>query len=324
MFLDGGLRMLQLDPETGRKLSEKVLDDRDPETGENLQVHVDRLTMPVALPDVLSSDGRSIYMRSQQFDLNGVRRQIAPLPVEEQVGEGAHLFCQIGFLDDSWFFRSYWMYGRTMSGGYGGWFQAGRLVPSGRIMVFDDESVYGYARKPEYMVNASVLEYHLYAADKQVEPESIQRVSRSAGRINAKSKNKNANSSDWQVRQGFGAETLWAAETRWSEEKLPLLVRAMVLADGNLFVAGPPDVADEKAAFYNPDDAAIRAKLDEQVAALEGRKGGLLRVVSASDGRKLAEYNLGSAPVWDGMAAANGRLSLTIIDGKVLCFAANE
>jgi len=45
MFLDGGLRFLQLDPATGRKLSEKILDDRDPETGENLQTHVNRLTI---------------------------------------------------------------------------------------------------------------------------------------------------------------------------------------------------------------------------------------------------------------------------------------
>jgi outer membrane protein assembly factor BamB len=320
MFLDGGLRMLKLDPQTGRKLSETILDDRDPETGKNLQTHVKGLTMPVALPDILSSDGRSIYMRSQQFDLDGVRRQIAPLPVEEQAGEGAHLFCQIGFLDDSWFFRSYWLYGRAMGGGYGGWFQAGRLAPSGRIMVFDNDSVYGYARKPEYMVNASVLEYHLYAADKQVKPESIQRVGRSGGSIDAKSKKKNANSSDWQVRQGFDAKTLWAADTRWSREKLPLLVRAMVLADGKLFMAGPPNVADEKAAFFEPDAPANREALAQQQAAWEGRKGGLLRVVSAADGEKIAEYNLESVPVWDGMAAANGRLYLATNDGKVVCF----
>jgi outer membrane protein assembly factor BamB len=320
MFLDGGLHLLKLDPATGRKISERILDDRDPETGENLQIHVNRLTMPVALPDILSSDGRSIYMRAQRFDLDGSRPQIAPLPVEEQAGEGAHLFCQIGFLDDSWFFRSYWLYGRAMSGGYGGWFQAGRMTPSGRIMVFDDESIYGYARKPEYMVNASVLEYHLYAADKDLKPDSIERVRRSRRPINAKSKSKNANSSDWQVRQGFDTKALWAADTRWSQEQPPLLVRAMVLADRTLFIAGPPDLVDEKAAFYNPDDAEIRRKLDEQDDAFEGQKGSLLQVISASDGKKLAEYHLESVPVWDGMAAAYGRLYLPMSNGKVFCF----
>jgi hypothetical protein len=320
MFLDGGLRLLKLDTQTGRKLAETILDDCDPETGKNLQSHVKNLIMPVALPDVLSSDGRSIYMRGQQFDLNGVRRQIAPLSPDEQTGEGSHLFCQIGFLDDSWFFRSYWIYGRGMGGGYGSWFQAGRMAPSGRIMVFDDDSVYGYARKPEYMVNASVLEYHLYAADKYLSTEAIQRVRRGNGPINAKSKNKNANSSDWQVRQGFDAETLWAPDPQWSREEMPLHVRAMVLADEKLFIAGPPNVADEKAAFYEPDALANRDALTEQKAAWEGKKGGLLHVVSASDGQKLAQYHLECVPVWDGMAAANGRLYISTINGKIVCF----
>ena len=320
MFLDGGLHMLKLNPQTGAKLAETILDDRDPESGKNLQTQMKNLTLPVALPDILSSDGRSIYMRGQQFDLEGVRRQIAPIAADDQTGEGAHLFCQIGFLDDSWFFRSYWIYGRGMGGGYGSWFQAGRMAPSGRIMVFDDDSVYGYARKPEYMVNASVLEYHLYAADKQVSPESIQRVRRGNGPIDAKSKNKNANSSDWQVRQGFDAKSLWAADTRWSQEKVPLLVRAMVLADGKLYTAGPPVLADEKAAFYEPDAPTNREALAEQEAAWEGKKGGFLRVLSASDAELLAEYKLESVPVWDGMAAANGRLYMATIDGKVVCF----
>ena len=320
MFLDDGMRLLRLDAKTGRRLSETILDDRDPETGKNLQIHVNRLAMPVALPDILSSDGRYLYMRSQRFDLAGVRQQVAPLPAEEQAGEGAHLFCQIGFLDDSWFFRSYWMYGRAMGGGYGGWFQAGRLAPSGRIMAFDDESVYGYARRPEYMVNASVLEYHLYSAERQIKPESIQRVRRSTGQINAKSKKKNANSSDWQVRQGFGAETLWAADVRWSQDRPPLLVQAMALADKTLFVAGPPDVADEQRAFYEPDVAANRSALARQDAVLEGQSGAVLWAVSASDGKKLAEYQLDSLPVFDGMAAANGRLYLATKDGKVICF----
>jgi outer membrane protein assembly factor BamB len=320
MFLDGGLRLLRLDPQTGRKLSETVLNDRDPESGKNLQIYVRGLTMPVALPDVLSSDGRHIYMRSQRFDLSGVRQQIAPLPVQDQAGEGDHLFCQVGFLDDSWFFRSYWLYGRAMGGGYGGWFQAGRLVPSGRIMVFDGDRLYGYGRKPQYMVNASVLEYQLYAADRQIRPESIRRVRQANAQINAKSDKASANASDWKVREGFPVNKLWGADLRWSKPQLPLLVRAMVLADRTLLLAGPPNLADEKRAFYQPDDPAVRAALAQQDAALEGRKGALLLAVSATDGKKLAERQLQSPPVWDGMAAAAGRVYLATLDGKVICF----
>jgi len=106
----------------------------------------------------------------------------------------------------------------------------------------------------------------------------------------------------------------------WSQQ-LPLMVRAMVLAGKTLFIAGPPDVVDEEESFSSFDDPAIQAKLKEQSAAIEGRRGALLWAVSTSDGEKLAEYQLESVPAWDGMAAANGRLYLSTADGKVLCFA---
>ena len=325
MFLDGGIRFLRLDPKTGQKLSENILDDRDPETGKNLQVYVKGLNMPVALPDVLSSDGRYIYMRSQRFDLEGTRQQIAPRDATEQTSDtGTHLFCTIGFLDDSWFHRSYWMFGKSVASGWGGWPRAGRYVPSGRIIVCDESSVYGFSRKPEYLCQSSVLEYQLYAADKQIKAESIQRVVAAERRMNASSKKGNSSVADRGVRKSFPLSARSAVSFNWLDAEPPLHVRAMVLANTTLFIAGPPDVVDEEEAFYNPNDEKIQAKLAEQNAALGGRKGGLLLVVSASDGKKLTEYKLESIPVWDGMAAANGRLYLATKNGKILCFAGNE
>jgi outer membrane protein assembly factor BamB len=324
MFLDGGLHLLRLDPATGRKLSETILDDRDPNTGKNLQSLVQQLRMPAALPDVLSSDERYVYMRSQRFDPNGQRRQIALLPLTEQAGDAAHLFCQVGFLDDSYFFRSFWMYGQEMGGGYGGWFRAGRLTPSGRIMVFDDKAIYGYGRKPEFMANASVLEYELYAADKQVRPASIRRVTKGDKQINSASKKNAATASDWELRHSFPRELLSAADIRWSQDKPPLLARAMVLANRTLFVAGPPDVADEVLAFRKPDDPAVRKARLQQEAAWENRGGALLQVVSAGDGKRLAEYKLDSVPTWDGMAVASGRLYLSTMGGSVLCMGSRQ
>jgi len=321
MFLDGGLRMLQLDPKTGCKISESILDDRDPESGKNLQVHVKGLNMPVALPDVLSSDGRYVYMRSQRFDLKGNRQQVAPTDVTEQTGEGVHLFCPTGFLDGSWLHRSYWMFGRSVASGWGGWFRAGRFVPSGRLLAFDESSVYGFGRMPWYLCQSSVLEYQLYAADKEIKGQRISRVQKAARQMNA-GKKKNVSAADWKVRKRSSVADLSAVSFKWSNGNLPLQVRAMVLTDKTLFVAGPPDVVDEKEVFSQPDDAGIRAKVAEQTAALEGRKGALLWVVSASDGKKLAEYNLESPPVWDGMAASNGRLFISTRDGQVLCYSA--
>ena len=324
MFLDGGLRLLRLDPKTGRKLSETILDDRDPESGKNLQVHVKGLNMPVALPDVLSSDGRYVYMRSQRFDVAGNRQQVAPTDVKEQQGEGTHLFSTIGFLDDSWFHRSYWMFGRSVASGWGGWFRAGRFVPSGRLLVFDESSVYGFGRKPWYLCQSSVLEYQLYAADKKIKDEPIRRVTAAARQMNAKAGKKNVSAADWKVRKRFPVADLSAINFKWSLSDLPLQARAMVLAGKTLFIAGPPDIIDEEQIFKNPDAPGVVKKLREQTEALDGQKGALLWVVSASNGKKLAEYKLESVPVWDSMAGTCGRLYLATKNGRVLCFAGKE
>jgi hypothetical protein len=47
MFLDGGMRLLQLNPETGEKPSEAILNEIDPETGKNLHAYVDGLDTPL-------------------------------------------------------------------------------------------------------------------------------------------------------------------------------------------------------------------------------------------------------------------------------------
>ena len=311
MFLDGGLRLLRLDPETGRKISENILDDRDPNTGENLQVHVKGLNMPPALADILSSDGKYLYMRTQRFDLNGIRQYIAPTDVTDQLGEGRHLFCSTGMLDDTWFHRSYWIFGKSIASGAGGWPRAGRVTPAGRLLVVDDSNVYGYGRKLEYYKWTTPMEYHLFAADR--EPEIVKKAARK----------QTAKLTPRQQRQQKKKQRSAAPTTRplyyWSRE-VPLYVRAMVLANKTLFIAGPPDIIDEEQIFKNPDAAGVAGKLREQTSALDGKKGASLHVVSVSDGKKLAEYKLETVPVFDGMAAADGRLYLSMKNGRVQCF----
>ena len=324
MFLDGGMRLLRLDPKTGRVLSESTLDDLNPESGNNMQEKVTGLNMPVALPDILSSDGKFVYMRSQRFDFEGTRLEIGPNDVADQGGEGTHLFSMVGFLDDSWFHRSYFMYGRNGAAGWPGWFRGGRFVPSGRILAFDENSVYGFGRKPEYLTQSSVLEYFLYAADKEVSRESIEHVVEAAKRMNEKAGKRNASAADWALRKQFPLSDRSAVEFKWMIESPELQVRAMVLADKILFVAGPPDLVNEEEAFHNPDDPGIQRKVQEQGAALDGERGALLWAVSAVDGAKLSEYRLKSVPVFDGMAASEGQLYLAMKDGRVLCLAGTE
>lgn len=78
----------------------------------------------------------------------------------------------------------------------------------------------------------------------------------------------------------------------------------MVLTEQHLFLAGAPDLVDEA----------------DPWAAFENRKGGALVVFSKEDGKKVCEYPLKSVPIYDGMAAADGRIYLSLEDGSVICF----
>ena len=190
-FLDGGLRMIKLDAESGRLLTERIIDEKDPETGENLQVRLQTLQMPVGLPDVLSSDGSYVYMRSQKFDLDANRLEIGPNSGDtveqtiDQGGQGAHLFAPMGYLDDTWFHRSYWVYGKAFAGGHNGYYQAGRFAPSGRLLVFDEETVYGYGRKSEYLKWTTTIEHQLFATSREA-PEVPDEVAKRRGAGSAK------------------------------------------------------------------------------------------------------------------------------------------
>ena len=322
IYLDGGIRFLRLEAATGKLLGEVVWDEEDPESDGNMHdAYLKKTpgnTMPVGLSDVLSCDGRNIWMRSQKIDFEGKRSEIEVLSSTDQPPEDAHLFCQIGFVDDSYFFRSYWTYGRRMTGGYGGWYQAGRYVPSGRILCFDEEAVYGYGRKPEYMVNASVIEYQLFAANKAVNPEDIANTLRTERAMNQRRPDRNASSSDWRLRWFYSKEELSAARHQWLLDQPSVFARAMCVAGNRLFVAGPPDVVDERYAYYGPDEPKIKALLRRQQQAYAGKQGGLLWVVNKVDGKLVARYQLDTIPVFDGMVAAGGRLYLSTVDGRVM------
>ena len=110
-------------------------------------------------------------MKSQKFDMDLNRLEIGPnsgdfaSQASKQRGEDAHIFAPMGFLDDSWFHRSYWVHGQSFAGGHGGYYQAGRFAPSGRILVRGNGYVFGYGRKPEYLRWTTTLEHQLFAAE---------------------------------------------------------------------------------------------------------------------------------------------------------------
>ena len=269
--LDGGMVLCQIDATTGKQLS------RTPIT-------------TASKPDVLSSDGRSVFMRHKRFDTQGV----------EQSPTVPHLYSSAGFLEDSWWHRTYWQFGKSMGSFWGRWPDMGNRVPAGRLLVKDGSTVYGFGRFNQYDRNGShvglgKMRYLLYATklDTTERKESAQ-----AARRGAKAKS--------------GVSASW-------ERSLPLLTRGMVLSGQTLFVAGPPDVFPRAAENSHPYHVVSSEALREQEASLAGKRGGLLMAVSADDGKTLSRYELDHPPVFDGMAAAGGRLYLSTTGGKIIC-----
>ncbi len=290
-FLDGGIRLCRLDPATGKPLGTTIIDHRDPKTGYQEKGVVRGPNMPGALPDVLSAQHGSVYMRQARFGPDGKE-----LPPDEP-----HLFSPAGFLDETWWHRTYWMVGTDMGSGWGGWAGSAGRCPSGRILALDGPTVYGYGRTAygnNRHVGLGTSAYRLYAAKLGPTAPNLRTAPAEAGGAKPK-----ADPARKQRRRGR-RQARPKYETRWSRDA-GVQVRAMVLAGETLFIAGPPEAGDDPAAA---------------LAAHEGRRGALLRAVSTADGEVRSSVKLAAPPVWDGMAVARGRLYLATTDGKVLCF----
>jgi outer membrane protein assembly factor BamB len=96
---------------------------------------------------------------------------------------------------------------------------------------------------------------------------------------------------------GRGAYRLFAESGRDAPDWLiqaPVRVQSMVLAGDTLFVAGPED-------SFQPGKSQLWA-------------------FSALDGESLSVLPLDAPPVFDGMAAADGKLYISTLDGMILCF----
>lgn len=314
-FLDGGMRYYRLDARTGKLLGMKVFDDRDPATGKSLQDYIKWLNMPVGLPDVLSSDGERIYLRSQALGPEGKRLGLGPKVAGAtegtfQGGETTHLFCPTGFLDDTWFHRTYWLYASRWSSGWCGYYVAGKYAPGGKIMCVGDQFVYAYGRKPQFYRWTTPLEFRLYAAQKLW--KRAPRKPQAAGQA-AKTKK--------GARRGAVGPVANDQNYAWRTD-VPILVRAMVLADERLFIAGPPHLFDESR--LGRMAVAKQAVFEKQEKALLGQGRALLWAVDARTGQKLGQAALPATPVLDGMAAAGGRLYLATASGKVVCLAGGK
>ena len=323
LFLDGGMYLSLLKPDSGELIATRKWDDIDPETGQSMQLFNEGLKMVPSNSDLLVSDGSYLYLKAQKTGRDGKRifpdrggsGKRVTLSKSDQEGDDTHLFSPPGFMDSDWHHRSYWLYGRAAGSGWGGWMKPGKYVPAGRILVVDeDKNVFGFGREPAFFAQAHVLEYQLFSAKADTYQDDDSKE------LAAHRKSKEASITNWQQNRELPVEKLTAVQFNWRSANPPLLVRAMVGAGDTLFLAGPPDVLDETqlhGRFLQPE---VVEQIQQQQDAVDGRLGGILWAVSAKDGTKLSEKKLNSVPVFDGLIAANEKLLMSPTDGRVICY----
>ena len=153
----------------------------------------------------------------------------------------------------------------------------------GELLVHDDGGIYA-ARVHKSRGHGNYIEpgtnaYHIVATD---------RTPGTAARTGRKDK---PNTTVWPRPK----------KTRWSQP-MPIRVTAMAVGGQTLLCAGTPDALDP----------------EEPWAAYEGKRGGVLFALTIGDGVTKAEMKLDVAPVYDGMAIADGRLYLSTVSGTLL------
>jgi outer membrane protein assembly factor BamB len=339
--LDGGIYLYGLDPATGKVVHKNRLDTwARTRTDAEGKLFIPAYHIEGSHSDILVSEGESIYLGQYKLD-RSLAEQMVPYALPDPnnkpaamdlTGEpyisvdpkkvqghedharnyveramkgivteyrkkygglnygnrdvGRHVFATGGFLDDSYFNRTVWMY----SGTWPGFYHAHLGAKTGHLLVVGPEKTYALQA---YTMRA--LQSPLFTPGEK-------------GYLLFADRNANEPVLDDKTREttkGWGftrkAPPVW-------HDWVPIRIRGMVLAGDRLFVAGPPDVVDA----------------GDPMAAFEGRKGAVLRVVSAADGKTLAERKLDAPPVFDGLIAAQGRLLMCTTDGKVICFGKGE
>ena len=304
IFLDEGLRFIRLNALTGELLHESILDRTDHRTGEAIQKGIQRLNMPVGLPDLLGSDGKRYFMRSEVLDNMGQRIGKAPHSTEparvivERPEEDAHLFAPSGYADDSWWHRTYWSYGSTFTGGHDGYYQSGRFTPSGRILCHDQHKVYGFCRDDNDYRWTSTLKYHMFMAPRaqvKLGPEQQQSA------FTKKPGKKYFVKHEWR-------------------RPLPILLRGLAGAGKYLILAGPPDKLDEREVWKFGRTEKTTPDGYAQQKSIDGKLGGVLLITIAETGETVSTTGLDSPPVFDGVIAANNAVYMSALDNTIRCY----
>ncbi|MFO7871751.1 MAG: hypothetical protein R6V03_10015 [Kiritimatiellia bacterium] len=210
-----------------------------------------------------------------------------------------------GLLNDTFWNRTWWMYSHV----WPGYHYAVQAPKSGQMLAFDDQHTYAVKHYTTRNLHSPMqfpgTGYLLFADDNENEPlfyrgEGEPKPIKWEIEYPPSQRPEVNMFADAAHDKGPGFSrarpALW---TSWIDVR----VEAMVLAGDTLFVAGTPDVVPA----------------DDPLAALEGRRGGVLKAFCAQKGEELAKYRLEFGPAFDGLIAANRQLVISTRDGAVVC-----
>ena len=195
-YLDGGIHIYAIDPRTGKVAHHETIYNPDPETG-RMAPETSANTMSGLLNDIPAIDGANVFIRQMQVASSG--------------GSGEqHLYTTGGYLDPSWFNRTFWQVGQARTSG---------LMVLGKDVAYGVEVYSSRGANTVFMPGAKA--YRLRCMPLKVTARD--------------SKSKQATGR----RRQQGPKPLW-------EQRLGIRVTAMVRAGDTIFVAGAPDVVDPK------------------------------------------------------------------------------
>jgi outer membrane protein assembly factor BamB len=216
-YLDGGIKIVALDTATGKLLHESVLSNapQDPATDASHHNMIDGAQL-----DVLSSNGKHVYMQWSRFDL-----QLNRLPADTK--PDAHIIASGGFVDDLAWNRNAWRCSASTSIDPQSKKSLGTAPCTGQVLVQDGDHVYGVKYFLGHSGQSSVFYpgqdgYQLFRHRVGDQPASA-----------TKGKRKKV------------AATSASTSNGWTQ-MLPVRINAMTQAHHVLFVAGTPDVIDSK------------------------------------------------------------------------------
>ena len=298
-YLDGGIDMYALDPATGRIRHKRTLASQPPVIGEGKNANKNEYDEKVAQN---VSDYKTYLQadKSDSFSMAGgtvsdvltsdgtnvfMHQEKFDASLNPQAGLTRHLFSTSDLLDGAENHRSHWVLG---TGDFS-------MVPVAYSWIVNGR---GRWQTAGIAVPVGLM---MSFTDKTL--WTVRRHSNKGTTYSLHAKANTPFDTNEKPRPDFRKDipdsvtnSLWKAEISFRP-------RAMLKAGGNLVLAGHP--------------TSVKGIDRNDVYA--GHGPGVLAVIAASDGKTLATYDLQAPPVWDGMAAANGKLYVCTTDGRVVC-----